>query len=209
MRERATALEEADRVKTDFVANMSYELRTPLTSIGGFAEMLAAGYAGKLPPAAADYVGAILESVDRLSKLIDDVLDLTQGDTQRRSAGARAGRHRRPVPGGAAKRCGRAPTRKGRSSRSGHRCHRPAVVIGDARRLRESIEHVLRNAVAYTDDGGRISLKAKGDDDNAMITITDNGPGIAAEDQPQVFTRFHRVGDAGAAAKRRLASACR
>ncbi|MCA1653271.1 MAG: PAS-domain containing protein, partial [Sphingomonadales bacterium] len=73
LRERATALEEADRVKTDFVANMSYELRTPLTSIGGFAEMLAGGYAGKLDPAASDYVGAILESVERLSRLIDDV----------------------------------------------------------------------------------------------------------------------------------------
>ena len=81
LRERATGLEEADRVKTDFVANMSYELRTPLTSIGGFAEMLSGGYAGELAPAAADYVGAILESVARLSKLIDDVLDLTQGDT--------------------------------------------------------------------------------------------------------------------------------
>ncbi len=82
LRERATALEEADRVKTDFVANMSYELRTPLTSIGGFAEMLEGGYAGKLAPAAADYVSAILESVARLSKLVDDVLDLTTGDAR-------------------------------------------------------------------------------------------------------------------------------
>ena len=78
----ATALEEADRVKTDFVANMSYELRTPLTSIGGFAELLGGGYAGDLTPKATDYVGAILESVDRLSRLINDVLDLTTGDTR-------------------------------------------------------------------------------------------------------------------------------
>jgi len=80
LRERAEALEAADQVKTDFVANMSYELRTPLTSIGGFAEMLAGGYAGKLSSSASDYVDAILEAVSRLSKLIDDVLDLTQGD---------------------------------------------------------------------------------------------------------------------------------
>ena len=53
-------------MKTDFVANMSYELRTPLTSIGGFAELLGGGYAGQLSPKASDYVGAIVESVERL-----------------------------------------------------------------------------------------------------------------------------------------------
>jgi signal transduction histidine kinase len=79
LRERAEALEQADQVRTDFVANMSYELRTPLTSIGGFAEMLREGYAGALSGPAKDYVAAILESVARLSRLIDDVLDLTQG----------------------------------------------------------------------------------------------------------------------------------
>src|SRR4029434_9407250 len=51
LRERATALEQADRVKTDFVANVSYELRTPLTSIGGFGEMLAGRHCRTLPPA--------------------------------------------------------------------------------------------------------------------------------------------------------------
>jgi len=81
LRDRNEALEEADRLKTAFVSNMSYELRTPLTSIGGFAEMLAEGYAGALPPVATDYVAAILDSVLRLGALIDNVLDLTQSDT--------------------------------------------------------------------------------------------------------------------------------
>src|SRR6185295_19929889 len=81
LRDRNEALEEADRLKTAFVSNMSYELRTPLTSIGGFAEMLAEGYGGKLPPVAVDYVTAILDSVGRLGALIDNVLDLTQSET--------------------------------------------------------------------------------------------------------------------------------
>src|SRR5262249_13923461 len=67
-------------------------------------------------------------------------------------------------------------------------------VIGDARRLRESIEHILRNAVAYTGEGGHIWLKASGDDEQATVVIVDDGPGIAIEDQSQVFARFHRSG---------------
>ena len=192
LRERATALEEADRVKTDFVANMSYELRTPLTSIGGFAEMLAAGYAGKLPSAASDYVGAILESVDRLSKLINDVLDLTQGDTQ----GVALERERVDIAGMCR---AAAEALRLRADEKGQRLEitldpSAGSVIGDARRLRESVEHILRNAVAYTDEGGHVWLKAGGDEDQAVITIVDDGPGIAKEDQAQVFARFHRSG---------------
>ncbi|MCL6697618.1 PAS-domain containing protein [Sphingomonas sp. NSE70-1] len=194
LRERATALEEADRVKTDFVANMSYELRTPLTSVGGFAEMLQAGYAGELPPAASDYVGAILESVDRLSKLIDDVLDLTQADTR----GVVLERERVDIAG----MC-RAAAESLRSRATDKRQKleldlEPSAgsVIGDARRLRESVEHILRNAVAYTDEGGHIWLKASGDDENATIIVVDDGPGIPPEQQEQVFARFHRSGAA-------------
>jgi len=192
LRERATGLEEADRVKTDFVANMSYELRTPLTSIGGFAEMLAAGYAGKLPSAATDYVGAILESVERLSKLINDVLDLTQGDTQ----GVVLERERVDIAGMCR---AAAEALRSRADEKGQKLEvsldaSAGSVIGDARRLRESVEHILRNAVAYTDEGGHVWLKASGDEESATITIVDDGPGIATEDQAQVFTRFHRSG---------------
>jgi signal transduction histidine kinase len=69
-------------------------------------------------------------------------------------------------------------------------------VIGDARRLRESVEHILRNAVAFTEEGGHIWLKASGDDDQAVIIVVDDGPGIAPEQQDQVFARFHRSGAA-------------
>src|SRR3546814_13262933 len=70
----------SDLVKTAFVSNMSYELRTPLTSIAGFTEMLQAGYAGELPEQAREYVGAIMESAVRLSSLIENILDLTQAE---------------------------------------------------------------------------------------------------------------------------------
>ena len=194
LRERATALEEADRVKTDFVANMSYELRTPLTSIGGFAEMLQGGYAGELPPPATDYVGAILESVERLSKLINDVLDLTQGDTQ----GIVLERERVDVAGMCRAAAEALKGRVGEKDQKLELALEPSAgsVIGDARRLRESVEHILRNAVAYTDEGGHIWLKASGDEDCATIIIVDDGPGIPPEQQEQVFARFHKSGAA-------------
>src|SRR5688572_1734113 len=188
LRERATALEEADRVKTDFVANMSYELRTPLTSIGGFAEMLQGGYAGELPPPATDYVGAILESVERLSKLINDVLDLTQGDTQ----GIILERERVDIVGICRAAAEALKGRIGEKDQKLELALEPSAgsVIGDARRLRESVEHILRNAVAYTEDGGHIWLKASGGEETATIIVVDNGPGIAPEQRDEVFARF-------------------
>jgi signal transduction histidine kinase len=195
LRERATALEQADRVKTDFVANMSYELRTPLTSIGGFAEMLSEGYAGTLAPLAADYVRAIIESVDRLSKLIDDVLDLTQGNT----GALPMERERIDIAG----LCRTAVDKflpkigeKGQKLQS-EIADSAGIVVGDVRRLRESIEHVLNNALAYTDRGGKIALKAWGDADTAFIQISDNGSGIAKKDLPRVFNRFERISQNG------------
>ncbi|WP_245600278.1 sensor histidine kinase [Sphingomonas jaspsi] len=195
LRERATALEEADKVKTDFVANMSYELRTPLTSIGGFAEMLAAGYAGKLAPAANDYVNAILESVARLSKLIDDVLDLTQGDTR----GVILERERVDL-GGLCRAAAEAfRPRAEEKEQTLEVAIEPSTgtAIGDVRRLRESIEHILRNAVNFTDEHGLIQLRAAGNEEYAIITVTDDGPGIPVEDQAQVFARFHRSSGQG------------
>src|SRR5205085_12548974 len=69
-------------------------------------------------------------------------------------------------------------------------------VFGDARRLRESIEHVLNNAMAYSDRKGHIRFEADGDTRQAQIRISDNGPGIADEDLPRAFDRFDRIVEA-------------
>lgn len=191
LRERAAALEEADRIKTDFVSNMSYELRTPLTSIGGFAELLEGGYAGDLSSKGKEYVGAILDSVERLSSLINNVLDLTTADTNSLAIE----RERVDIAGLCRSAVDKAKVRaaeKGQkvttdiSDKTGH-------VFGDARRLGESLEHVLNNAIAYTDRRGKIALSASGDDHVVVIIVKDNGMGIAADDLPRIFDRFDRV----------------
>jgi signal transduction histidine kinase len=174
---------------------MSYELRTPLTSIGGFAELLGGGYAGELSSKGTDYVGAILESVDRLSKLINDVLDLTTGEAR----GVPLEKERVDVAG----LCRAAvDTAKLRAAEKGQKLDAEispsaAFVFGDARRLRESVEHVLQNAIGYSDRKARITLSADGDKKQAVIRIRDNGPGIAPDDLPRVFDRFHSVNEAG------------
>jgi signal transduction histidine kinase len=67
------------------------------------------------------------------------------------------------------------------------------TVVGDARRIRESIEHLLANSSAYTERSGKVSVKAWGDEEAAFIQVSDNGPGIAKKDLPRVFNRFDRV----------------
>lgn len=191
LRDRNEALIEADKLKTAFVSNMSYELRTPLTSIAGFTEMLANGYAGDLPGPAKDYVRAILDSVSRLSGLIDNVLDLTQSDSgslllaeDRVDLAAMCTASIEQVREAAERKAIMIEVAIDPSA---------GTVAGDQRRLRQSLDNVLTNAVVYTDLGGKVSLVARGSEDAAEIVVTDNGRGIAAADRDRVFDRFHRT----------------
>lgn len=187
LRERADALEAADRVKTQFVANMSYELKTPLTSISGFAELLHGGYAGALSEQASSYVDAILDSVERLSLLIDDVLDLTRG-------GEGAQIERGDVDLGSVARAAALsvqPAIKRHHIDFAVEIARSAGrVQGDARRLREVIEHLLRHALASLREGGRILLHVDGTATGARVVVSDDGPGLDAEMAARVWDRF-------------------
>jgi len=192
LRDRADALETADKVKTEFVANMSYELRTPLTSISGFAEMLHGGYAGKLTKQASAYVEAILESVERLGLLVDDVLDLTVAEREGSEL------QRVDVDLAATARAAAEtilPAAKRRKLDFAVEVARSAGrVTGDPRRLKEVIEHLLRHAVAATPEGGRILLHADGSATSARIVVSDDGPGMDADSVAHAFDRFAEPG---------------
>ncbi len=188
LRDRADALEATDKVKTAFVANMSYELRTPLTSISGFAEMLHGGYAGAMTPQAEGYVGAILESVERLGLLVDDVLDLTRAESDR------AETDRTDVDLATTVRAAAEtilPSAKRRKLDFAVEVARSTGrVNGNPKRLKEVVEHLLRHAVAATPDGGRVLLHTDGNATSARIVVSDDGVGMDAEAVAHAFDRF-------------------
>lgn len=190
LRDRNEALEAADRVKTAFVANMSYELRTPLTSIKGFTEMLHGGFAGKLTKSAVEYTEAILTSVDRLSALVDDVLDLTQSEG--------APLDRVPVDLELAANTAAeaiAPLAKAkRIELVVEDAGTAGSVTGDLRRLRQVIEHLLRHAVACTPEEGRVLLHLDGNAKVARVIVSDNGPGMSPEAVARAFDSFAQHG---------------
>jgi signal transduction histidine kinase len=191
LRERADALEETDKVKSAFVSNMSYELRTPLTSIAGYAEMLESGLAGPLEPQAQDYVRSILEASGRLGSMIDRVLDLTQdggGALPMESKNVElallahdAAREHKPVADA-----------KGVEFAT-HVDPMVGAIRGDVRRLRQVLDHLLDNAIAFTPAGGRVLIHADGDASRAIIVVSDNGPGMDATAQTRAFDRFSRA----------------
>ncbi|MET0371281.1 MAG: PAS-domain containing protein [Sphingobium sp.] len=194
LRDRNEALEQADKVKTAFVTSMSYELRTPLTTISGFAELLLGGYAGDLNDATRDYVEGIVQSTGRLSMLIDNVLDLTQAEAGTLAidrapvdlaALARASAER--IAGdAAAKRIDLAVTLQDSLG----------VVRGDVRRIGQALDHLLENAVRYCGEGARVLLHGDGTADRARFVVSDDGPGMDAAAQAAIFDPTARADQA-------------
>ena len=200
LRERATALEEADAVKTRFLANMSYEFRTPLTSIGGFAELLQSGVAGDLSLQAQEYVAAILSAVERLRAQIESVLDLTQSE-----AGLLPIRTEElellPFITRIAREREEALEAKGltldlRGDRSAGK------VLADERQLGRAIGNLLDNAINATPKGGRVLVALSRRKQGPRIVISDNGPGMKPSELARALDGY-RIGPDGKPESRR------
>ncbi|GAB4144674.1 MAG: PAS domain-containing sensor histidine kinase [Sphingomonadales bacterium] len=194
LRDRNEALETADRLKSEFVANMSYELRTPLTSISGFAEMLDREYFGPLNDKQKAYIQDILTSSAKLQVLINDILDLAVTE-----AGAIA-LEKSAVPVQALIESAIALTseqaRAKQISLEAKITKRCGSVFGDERRLKQVLYNLIVNAIHFTPEGGRVEISARRDGDMLELSVADNGVGIRAEEQAQVFERFQRGSNA-------------
>lgn len=190
LRDRNEALEAADRVKTAFVANMSYELRTPLTAISGFAQMLEGGLAGALPETAGGYVRAIMEAADRLGALIDNVLALTEEG--RSPPLARAEVAVQDLAAAAAERL--KPVMAARRLDFALDLGEAGRLQGDAAKLTQMIENMLRHAVSGTPEGGRVLLHTDRAEGQARIIVSDNGRGMTKAAIARAFDRFAEPG---------------
>ena len=185
-----TELRKLERVRRDFVANVSHEFRTPLTAIQGFAETLLAG-AMDDPQNRERFLGIIVEHSRRLARLTEDLLKLSKMDADRLELEIR-----RVSVSQLVESC---------IETARHRATEKEIAIsvqpfngvpdiaGDRRCLAEVLQNLLDNALQYTLSRGEIVVSAEPRDGDVVFTVADTGIGIPKADQSRIFERFYRV----------------
>jgi two-component system, OmpR family, phosphate regulon sensor histidine kinase PhoR len=185
-----TELRKLERVRRDFVANVSHEFKTPLTAIQGFSETLLAGAIDD-PQNRERFLGIILEHSRRLARLTDDLLKLSQMDADRLEVEIRGVSVAELIDS-----CLQTAQHRAAEKELEVTADFPAGlpnIAGDRRRLAEVLQNLLDNAIQYTLAGGRIVVSAALRGTEVVFTVTDTGIGIPKVDQSRIFERFYRV----------------
>ena len=185
-----TDLRKLERVRRDFVANVSHEFKTPLTAIQGFAETLLAG-AMDDPQNRIRFLQIILDHSRRLARLTDDLLELSKMDADRVDLEVDRLSVSQFVQS-CIETTQRSATEKNLRVSVNLKTSLPDIAA-DRRRLAEVLQNLLDNAVQYTPSGGRITVSASSEGDEVEFTVSDTGIGIPKVDQPRIFERFYRV----------------
>lgn len=180
LRQRAEALDEANRLKSAFIANVSYEIRTPLTTLIGFAEILAEEYFGELNRRQMEYCQGILETSQSLMTVVSDTLDLASIEAGIMSLELDAV----DVHGLLAGTLKLVRERSRLKSLKVEFDCPPDIgwIVADGRRLRQVFFNLMSNAVRFAPARGRVGLTARKANDEVVISISDTGPGMN-EDQ--------------------------
>jgi len=192
------ALEQANRMKTDFMANVTHELRTPLNSVIGFAELLKDEVPGPLNAQQAQFAADILASGQRLLTLVEGILEMSRLDA------VGAALEREPVEVGAALEERVATHRKAAEARRVRIVLEVAADTGraelDPKALRRVLDALLDNAIKFSRDDGTVAVSARRAGGALEIAVADAGIGIAREDLAKLFKPLVQL-DAGLARK--------
>ncbi len=188
----------ANQAKTEFMSIASHELKIPMTSIKGYAKLLTLGAGGELNERQRDFLNIISANVDRMDRLVGDLLDVSRIE---------AGRLRLemgPVDLRAViETVVKSVETQIEAKKLSLRVEIPETlppVWGDHGRLIQVVTNLVSNAYKYTPDGGRIRIVADGlgassSSDRLTVSVSDTGLGISPEDQQKIFTKFFRADD--------------
>ena len=187
----ADQVEATQRAQRDFVANVSHDLKTPLTSIRGFSQALLDG-AAATPEAKANAARVIHEEAEHMRRMVDELLVLARFDA------GQVVMARDPVElGPLLRRCVEKLTPQAQTVEVALELDAPEqlLVTGDGDRLAQVFVNLLDNGIAHTPAGGKVALAARRvDAEQAVeVTVTDTGEGIPAEALPRIFERFYQV----------------
>jgi two-component system phosphate regulon sensor histidine kinase PhoR len=185
-----TAKSKLEEQKQDFFATASHELRTPVTSILGFAEMLNSGLA-ESEETRKNALSRIEKETRRMSQLIDDILMISNLESkaeQTERVAVRLDNVAREAAEAVSPMCGDDKIEVTLETE-------PVTLLADERQLHELCVNLIENAVKYNKPGGRVSIEVRGTEQYAALIVSDTGLGIPAKYQPRVFERFYRVGN--------------
>jgi signal transduction histidine kinase/CheY-like chemotaxis protein len=182
-----------EQAKSDFVATASHELRSPLTSIKGFIELLEATNSENLTERQHEFIRIVLQSTDRLVDLVNDLLDIARIESGQFEIHARSVDLRATVEEVAALMQPRLLEKHQRLDL--HIAEPRPPALADPARVRQILINLTTNAHLYTGDHGTISVRLEGDPSATRITVADTGRGMSPEDLRRVFDRFHRGAD--------------
>jgi signal transduction histidine kinase len=189
----ASQREQLDRLKDEFVLTASHELRSPLTSVQGFAELLMLER-DTLTPKQVETVEIILDNCNHLVRLLNDLLDLARSDAGRLSVRLRPTELAPLID--EVVRTMRAQTEGAHQNLTEEIDPQLPVIEAEADRIRQILVNLVTNAHEYSPEGANIEVKARVADDEVEISVIDNGPGIPETQLEHIFERFVR-GDAG------------